>query len=855
MSGQLLDLFWRAVRGSGSQQVLIDQIAQLVSRSSAQTCQDLVTAIKKVIKSKPESPQAKLQALKVLIPAMKQTGFRAYAADRLLTRLGIVARRAKESPNAGLWGTGSEQSQEALEASREFGRVLLEALRKWAEDYGEESSVFRKTYEEVGREKDREELSLEEVRALTLLLREVVLSCPSQTSSSAQVCTSLQFQVSYLRSQLPSLAVRMDELRLQEYLDALEAAEAVLEEHLKLPINPNMAEKFDFDFDFPQDKSEEKQEFDFDMHWEESSPPNAQFPVPQFDFEDAQFAFSPAFDPNSKLKSLEEQKETYLKTIENNEKSLEDQLGQIKSLRFQASDAVFRLQQVQNREKELHDEVEKLRVQLNAANKEKSRSDVTVKQKEVEMEREIQAKDLEIGKLTQKISLFEEKLCNFEPKYIQIQHENSQFRLKIDTLQAEFLSQKRQSAEEMAIKQKALDQAQIDLTSLVAQVTSLKLALSRDLQSCGVQTFPAQLSLCTGSWGQIRGERGRGRNLEIGPVQGITIRPKVLFPRLRLESVFQVSIQSNPKNAEIESLPGLSIPGGLINPQIESIPVDICRKAQGQSTAVTSTEVENPFEQDITVLMTSLPAPELRKRPEIANKAWIQGLYQSEQGLLYEDQAIEVRFRTKTEGKSCLMWLLITPKDTETPSISALSASGESGYSVQISKQVLPSPLLPSDPAKVLLCVTALTPFAPPPTLDFVCSATQVTDIRLALPVSFLRFTQPLECEDLQEVLRLWEELKSTQYSESFEGLKAEIRSMGLLRAVLACESRFKVLTSLQLPELQRTWLLMCGQVASLPVLVLVALRRDASGGVMTAYASGVEVRKTLVAFVLGLIT
>ena len=854
MSGQLLDLFWRVVRGSGSQQVLIDQIVLLVSRSPAQPYQDLVAAIKKVIKSKPESPQAKLQALKVLIPAMRQTGFRAYAAERLLTRLGILARRVKESPGAGLWGAASEQSQEALEASREFGRVLLEALRQWAEDYGEEMSVFRRNYE-VG---DREEEGLEEVRAHTLLLREVVLSSPSQTSSNAPLCASLQHQITYLRSQLPSLAVRMDELRLQEYLDALESAETVLEDYSNLPQSVQTAQKFDFDFDFPPDPSDKKQEFDFDMHWEdqESSPSqNPQFQVPQFDFDDAQFAFPPADDPNSKLKSLEEQKEQYLKTIESNEKSLEDQLGLIKSLRLQASDAGVRLLQMQTREKELLDEVGKLRLQLNATSKDRSRTDEAVKRREVEMGREVEAKEREVGKLMQKISLFEEKWSDFEPKYIQIQHENEQFRSQIDTFQAEFSSKQQKAADQLASKQKALEQAQSDVSSLVAQVSSLKLALSRDLQSRGVQTLPAELRLCRDSGVECPGGVGRGKNLEISPIQGIAIRPKVVFPRLRLESVFRVSIQSNRiHRAGIESLAGLSITPELVHSQIESIPVDISSKSPGQSAAVATIEVENPFAQDTAILMASLPAPELREQPLLANETWVQSLYQSEQGLLYGDEVIEVRFRTKTEGNNCLMWLLITPKDTQTPSISALSADADSDYSVQISKQVLPSPLLASDPAKVLLCITARTPFAPPPTLDFVCSAAQVTDLRLALPVSFFRFTQPLDCSDLQEIRRLWEELKSTQYSESFEGLKADIRSMGLLRTALACESHFKVLTSLQLPELQRTWLLVCGQVLSLPVLVLVGLRQDASGGVMTAYAGEAQVRKTLVAFVLSLI-
>jgi hypothetical protein len=113
----------------------------------------------------------------------------------------------------------------------------------------------------------------------------------------------------------------------------------------------------------------------------------------------------------------------------------------------------------------------------------------------------------------------------------------------------------------------------------------------------------------------------------------------------------------------------------------------------------------------------------------------------------------------------------------------------------------------------------------------------------------------PLESSDLQAVLQTWEELKSTAYEQSFEGLKADIRSMGLLRTALACGDRFKVLTSLQLPELQRTWLLVCGQVLTLPVLVLVALRRDASGGVVTAYARNEDIKREIAAFVLSLVS
>lgn len=854
MSGQLLDLFWRVVRGSGSQQAFIDQIVQLLSRNNAQAYQDLVTAIKKVIKSKPESPQAKLQALKVLISAMNHAGFRSCAAERVLTRLGILARKAKESPNAGIWGPVSEQSQEAFAASRDFGRVLGEAMRKWAEDYGNEpESPFRKAYEEVSREEGgREQQGLEEVRAQTLLLREAVLS----SQANGPLSSSLQSQVTYLRSQLPSLAVRLDEIKLQEYLDALEAAETALEDSAKLSAE---GQQFDFDFDFPPEKSEQKQGFDFDMHWEEQGKQTSQqFHIPEFDFEDAQFPSSPSDNLSSKLKSLEELKEQYLRTIENNEKSLEDQLIQIKSLRFQASDAGNRLQQVQMREKDMREEVEKLRFQLNLANKDKNKVEIAVKQREIVIEREIDIRDQEISELREKVSELEDKLINFEPKYAQILHENEQFRDQIETFNLEFLSKQQKWREEMALKQRELEQAQSDISSLVAQVTSLKLALSRDTQSCGVQTIKRDLSVSQDFCVQIAGEKGRKRDMEIGRIQGIAIRPRVVFPRLRLESVSRVSIQPNsPRKAEIEFVPGLSILPELIDSQSESIPVPISLHSEGKSSSeVTTVEVGNPFEQDTAKLMASLPAPKLRESPAAANETWVKGLYASEQGVLYENETIEVRFRTKTDGNNCLIWLLVTPKDTQIVTISAIFVPEDSNYSVQVVKQVLPSPLLSSDPAKILLSISALLPFANPPKLDFIsrCAA-EISEICILLPVSFLRFMHPLESSDLQAVIQTWEELKSTAYEQSFEGLKADIRSMGLLRTALACEDRFKVLTSLQLPELQRTWLLVCGQVLTLPVLVLVALRRDASGGVVTAYARNEDIKREIAAFVLSLVS
>ena len=65
MAGSVMDVFWKVIRGSGTQQSLIDQVAESVAKAQLPLCRELITHIKKLVKSPPESPVTKLQSLRV----------------------------------------------------------------------------------------------------------------------------------------------------------------------------------------------------------------------------------------------------------------------------------------------------------------------------------------------------------------------------------------------------------------------------------------------------------------------------------------------------------------------------------------------------------------------------------------------------------------------------------------------------------------------------------------------------------------------------------------------------------------------------------------------------------------------
>ena len=839
MSAEVMDLFWRVVRGS--QLGLIDQLVHLVMRSPMQTYQELAETIKKLLKNKQESPLVKLQALQVLISTMKHAGFRTYVVERLLTRLTILARKGMQ-----MWGDTKESSQEGTQATKEFARILRIAMQSWAQEYAGE---FASAYSLLGQEEvqggGREE-GLEEVRAEALLLREIISAQSAQTAVTVQLSSSLHSKSKYLRSQLPSLALQLDELQLQDYLDVLEIVETTLETHSHLPPPPEKhpdGPQFDFDFDFPQDSSV-KPGFDFDLHWKEQSGP--QFQMPEFDFEEAQWDLPPDSNLQSKIRVLEDQKEEYRKLIERNEKSLEEQLGQIKTLRGNAFEATQRLQQVQNASKEGFLEAEQLKLQLKTAKINLEKTEVACKRKIQEMEQEITLKDQNIDRFREIVSDLEGKLTNLEPEYVRISEENEKLREKFEAILQEKEKNEQKFANKISILQKNLDQSQEDIQTLVAQISALKLALSKDTKSSSVQTESPLLTLFSAkNFAYFPLKYDKKANLVLEITEKVSIRPKkVAFPRVFIEKIDDLTVNISKKvtfsYSSIEKLPNI-----IIFPENPPENLSIF-SPKGPEMALNdsfhSVEMEKVFEK-----------PEI----VISNEGFLSEFFTTDQGVLFQTDVVEVIFRVKTEENKCFLWLLITPKSGYLPEISEVELEeGNQEIAGEIGKKQVQNPLQPAFPAKIFLSFTAKRIFSTPPKLSLSYEIPEsITKMTLFLPINFLRFLRPLDSTDVHMISLLWEELKSVNLERGFEGLKSSIRSMGVLRTVLMWEDRLQVLTSMQLPELERTWLLGCGKCLNENMLVLVALKHDASGGVVTTYAYQEDVRRALNEAVMRLIS
>lgn len=119
-------------------------------------CKDVITAIKKEIKSKSVPPTGKLRALQLFHACMMtgNTDFLVFASKKVMQRFTILARHKKmltdEGRGSDLFGTLSAQSTEAALASAEFLRTLLSSIRAWAHQFGSgpdgQPSVFFKAY-------------------------------------------------------------------------------------------------------------------------------------------------------------------------------------------------------------------------------------------------------------------------------------------------------------------------------------------------------------------------------------------------------------------------------------------------------------------------------------------------------------------------------------------------------------------------------------------------------------------------------------------------------------------------------------------------------------------------------------
>ena len=132
------------------------QIPKQVIAAKQSVCKDIISSIKKVIKSKTHPPQQKLRGLKILDSCIKvaNVNFLILCQEKILTRLGILASYKKEVPveirAEGIFGKEFSNNPTFKESSTEFINCLLKFLKSWALDFGKmqdgSDSLFFSTY-------------------------------------------------------------------------------------------------------------------------------------------------------------------------------------------------------------------------------------------------------------------------------------------------------------------------------------------------------------------------------------------------------------------------------------------------------------------------------------------------------------------------------------------------------------------------------------------------------------------------------------------------------------------------------------------------------------------------------------
>lgn len=134
-------------------------LIDLIKTAKLGICKDIISQIKKIIKSKSNSPPHKLRALKLLNSCMmvQNVEFLMFTQKKIMSRLAILASHRKELSlelrSESIFGKESSSSVENRSASIEFVATLLEYIKLWAGEFGKSpdktDSVFYITYSKL----------------------------------------------------------------------------------------------------------------------------------------------------------------------------------------------------------------------------------------------------------------------------------------------------------------------------------------------------------------------------------------------------------------------------------------------------------------------------------------------------------------------------------------------------------------------------------------------------------------------------------------------------------------------------------------------------------------------------------
>lgn len=142
MAKKITDRVKLAVLTEGDFDKFLSPITTQIISASSSACKDVISHIKKVIKSKSFPPQQKLRALIILNSCMQTSNanFLQNVQEKILTRLSILASYKKEVPipirAEGIFGHSFSNNPVFKESSIEFINLLLSYLKSWAADFG-----------------------------------------------------------------------------------------------------------------------------------------------------------------------------------------------------------------------------------------------------------------------------------------------------------------------------------------------------------------------------------------------------------------------------------------------------------------------------------------------------------------------------------------------------------------------------------------------------------------------------------------------------------------------------------------------------------------------------------------------
>ena len=159
MSLKPVDMLKQAVLSEDDYNRQCPLLADLIRTSKLPVCKEVVSQIKKIIKSKSNPPPQKLRALKALNTLMLvgNVNLLIFTGKKIMSRLSILASHKKELSielrAETIFGKDSASTEENRNCSIEFINQLLDYIKNWASEFGKapdrSDSVFFTTYNKL----------------------------------------------------------------------------------------------------------------------------------------------------------------------------------------------------------------------------------------------------------------------------------------------------------------------------------------------------------------------------------------------------------------------------------------------------------------------------------------------------------------------------------------------------------------------------------------------------------------------------------------------------------------------------------------------------------------------------------